>query len=126
MPTVYVLKAGTRAEKLALAKKFEETSAASQRADFVTKDNEPGDLGIQGVSVDPTVANAVLPLDAFRNSVLRTVSKKTSAKAGGKATYALSFIFAASSVILTDVTYLFPRTGQIYHDHERKEVERCE
>jgi len=82
--TVYVLPAGTRQATLAAAKKFEETSAAQEAVDFVTKDNEPGDVGINGVQAD---AGGALPLDTFRNKVIRTVVKTVSAKAGGKATF---------------------------------------
>ncbi|GLB44748.1 hypothetical protein LshimejAT787_1800850 [Lyophyllum shimeji] len=84
VPTLYVLPAGTRASILGAAQDFETTSTAKQRADFVTKDNEPGDVGIQGVTPD---ASGVLPLDAFRSKVIRVVVKSTSNKAGGKATF---------------------------------------
>jgi hypothetical protein len=79
---VHVLPAGTRAAVLAAAKKFEVTSVAKEAADFVTKDNEPGDVGINGVQKD---ANGQTALDTFRDKVIRTVVKTTSAKAKGKA-----------------------------------------
>lgn len=64
---------GKAQEILALAKDFAETSAAQQRADFVTKENEPGDVGIQGRSADPSTPGAAIPLDEFRDSVKRSV-----------------------------------------------------
>ncbi|TFY75515.1 hypothetical protein EWM64_g8498 [Hericium alpestre] len=68
--------AGTAKSLLGKAQKFETTSAAKKSADFVTKDNEPGDLGINGVAKS---ADGTLPLDQVRNKVIRTVVK-TSAK----------------------------------------------
>ncbi|KAI0066239.1 hypothetical protein BV25DRAFT_1897724 [Artomyces pyxidatus] len=84
VPVIYVLPAGTRDTINAAAKKFEETSAAQEATDFVTKDNEPGDIGINGIAKN---AADVLPLDDFRSKIIRTVIKQTSAKAGGKTTF---------------------------------------
>jgi len=81
VPVVYVLPAGTRAAIKAKTKDFEKERDAKRAADFVEKDNEPGDVGINGV------ANAGKALTDFRAKVLRTVVKKVSAKAGGKATF---------------------------------------
>lgn len=83
VPTMYVLPAGTRDKILGAAQPFETTSTSKHRADFVVKENERGDVGIQGVSRD---ASGTLPLDTFRNEVMRVVTKSTSNKAGGKAT----------------------------------------
>ncbi|GLB45001.1 hypothetical protein LshimejAT787_1900790 [Lyophyllum shimeji] len=83
-PTMYVLPAGTRDSIFAAAQDFETTSSSKQRADFVFKDNERGDVGIQAVS--PGASSAV-PLDTFRDQVIRVVTKSTSDKAGGKATF---------------------------------------
>ncbi|KAF8888057.1 hypothetical protein BD779DRAFT_1672467 [Infundibulicybe gibba] len=83
VPAIYVLPAGTRDEVLGAAKKFEETSAAKEAVSFVTKDNEPNDVGINGVQPE----NGVLPLDTFRAKVIRTVVKTVSGKGGGKATF---------------------------------------
>ncbi|KAI0041710.1 hypothetical protein FA95DRAFT_668106 [Auriscalpium vulgare] len=82
--TMFVLPAGTRAQIVGAAQKFEVTSEAQKAADFVTKDNEPNDIGINGVANN---AAGVLPLDDFRSKVIRTVVKQTSAKAKGKATF---------------------------------------
>ncbi|KAI0261867.1 hypothetical protein BC834DRAFT_972440 [Gloeopeniophorella convolvens] len=84
VPTIYVLPAGTRAAIAAATKDFETTSTAQQATDFVTKDNEPGDVGIQGVQAG---ADGKTPLDNFRAKVIRTVVKQTSTKAGGKSTF---------------------------------------
>jgi hypothetical protein len=78
---IYVLPAGTRAAIAKAAKDFEVERDAKRAADFVVKDNEPGDVGINGV------ANAGKALNDFRAKVIRTVVKQTSAKAGGKATF---------------------------------------
>ncbi|KAI0262001.1 hypothetical protein BC834DRAFT_972397 [Gloeopeniophorella convolvens] len=84
VPTIYVLPAGTRASILGAAKDFETTSTAQQATDFVTKDNEPNDIGVQGVQAG---ADGKTPLDNFRAKVIRTVVKQTSTKAGGKTTF---------------------------------------
>jgi len=84
VPTMYVLPAGTRASVLGAAQDFETTSAAKKRVDFVTKANEPGDIGIQGITPS---TSGTRPLDTFRDKVIRVVTKSTSAKAGGKATF---------------------------------------
>ncbi|KAI0049927.1 hypothetical protein FA95DRAFT_758825 [Auriscalpium vulgare] len=84
VPTMYVLPAGTRAQVVAAAQKFEETSEAQKPADFVTKDNEPNDIGINGVAQN---ADGVLPLDDFRSKVIRTVVLQKSTKAKGKTTF---------------------------------------
>ena len=80
VPTVYVLPAGTRAAMVAAAKDFEVERDAKRAANFVVKDNEPGDVGINGV------ADSGKALTDFRAKVIRTVVKQTSSKAGGKAT----------------------------------------
>lgn len=82
--TIYVLPAGTRKEVQAAAKKFEQTSAAKEATDFVTKDNEPGDVGINGVKKGTDGKTA---LDTFRDKVIRTVVKTTSTKGKGKASF---------------------------------------
>jgi len=84
LATLYVLPGGTRQGLLAQAKDFDESKAAKKREDFVTKDNEPGDVGIQGVTPGP---DGKLPLDVLRDQVIRVVVKQTSAKAGGKPTF---------------------------------------
>ena len=71
--TLYVLLAGTRAAMLKDAKDFEVTSAAKIPTSFVTKDNEPNDIGINGVAPD---ASKELPLDVSRNSIIRVVQKQ--------------------------------------------------
>ncbi|KAA1469130.1 hypothetical protein DENSPDRAFT_559444 [Dentipellis sp. KUC8613] len=75
VPTIYVLPAGTAQALLARAKQFEETSAAGVPADFVVKDNEPGDIGINGIAPS---ADGTLPLDQFRSQIIRTVIKSAS------------------------------------------------
>ncbi|KAF8888054.1 hypothetical protein BD779DRAFT_1525345 [Infundibulicybe gibba] len=72
IPAIYVLPAGTH------------TSEAKEAVGFVTKDNEPGDVGINGIQPE----NGVLPLDAFRDKIIRTVVKTVSGKAGGKEAFA--------------------------------------
>lgn len=84
VPTLYVVPAGTRASMLGAAQNFETTSAAKKRVDFVTKDNEPGDIGIQGVTPG---SSGTIPLDTFCSKIIRVVTKSTSTKAGGKATF---------------------------------------
>ncbi|KAF8532605.1 hypothetical protein JB92DRAFT_2824425 [Gautieria morchelliformis] len=86
VPVLYVLPAGTRAATLAAAQDFAVTSKAQKPADFVTKQNEPGDVGINGViSATP---NAPIPLNTFRSKVLRVVVKiDNNPKAKGKATF---------------------------------------
>ncbi|KAI0066261.1 hypothetical protein BV25DRAFT_1525215 [Artomyces pyxidatus] len=84
LPTLYVLPRGTRESIDKLKQRFEDTSEAKRAAAYVTKDHEPGDIGINGVS---KLAGDRIPLDVFRSQVIRTVVKKTSAKAGGKASY---------------------------------------
>ncbi|TFY70128.1 hypothetical protein EVG20_g2883, partial [Dentipellis fragilis] len=72
VPTIYVLPAGTAQSLLSQAKEFEVTSAAGVPADFVVKDNEPGDIGINGIAPS---ADGTLPLDQFRSKIIRTVVK---------------------------------------------------
>ncbi|KAI0066263.1 hypothetical protein BV25DRAFT_1821193 [Artomyces pyxidatus] len=84
VPTLYVLPGGTRAAIASAAHDFEETSAAKRAVDYVKKDHEPGDFGINGVAKN---AAGKIPLDVFRAQVLRTVIKETSASAGGKAKF---------------------------------------
>lgn len=72
-PTVFVLPAGTRDSVLAAAKDFDTSRDAQEAQDFVTKDNEPGDVGINGVK---PAADGKLPLDTFRSKVIRTVTVK--------------------------------------------------
>lgn len=81
LATIYVLPAGTRAAIAAAAKDFETEKTAKRATDFVTKTNEPGDVGINGV------ANGGKALSDFRAKVIRTVIKQTSASAGGKVSF---------------------------------------
>lgn len=81
VPTVYVLPKGTRAAILAQAKDFYRTRNAKQAAQFVTKSNEPGDVGINHVAKNGDVT----ALDEFRSNIIRTVVKVTSSKAKGQA-----------------------------------------
>ena len=84
--TVYVLPKGTREAVLAQAKDFYKTRNAKEASEFVTKSNEPGDVGINRVanSGDGTA------LDDFRNKVIRTVVKITSPKAKDQAKWVFS------------------------------------
>lgn len=84
VPTIYVLPSGTRDKLLKQAKNFEQTSEAKKRVDFVTKDNEPGDIGIQGVSA--AAEGEQIPLDQFRALIKRIVVKVVATKAKNKAT----------------------------------------
>ncbi|KAH8835018.1 hypothetical protein DL96DRAFT_1572563, partial [Flagelloscypha sp. PMI_526] len=77
LPTLYVMPSGTRARVQAAAQDFEESRDASTAQDFVTKDNEPGDVGIQGVRA---AADGKIPLDTFRDQILRVVTVQTNKK----------------------------------------------
>ncbi|KAI0059764.1 hypothetical protein BV25DRAFT_1840180 [Artomyces pyxidatus] len=79
--TLYVLPSGTRADVTKKAEKFEVTSEAKRAAQYVTKDHEPGDNGVNGVAK----FNNVIPLDDFRSKVKRTVILRR--LAGGKFGY---------------------------------------
>jgi hypothetical protein len=70
---VYVLPAGTRQRLLSEAKDFEKSVEAEKAVDFVVKDNEPGDIGIQAILKD---ANGKSQLDVFRAEVIRSVYVK--------------------------------------------------
>jgi hypothetical protein len=84
VPTIFVMPAGTRDRLLGQAQEFEDMKEAERRVDFVKKSNEPGDLGIQGVSAG---ADGEIPLDTFRDSIIRVVTKVSSKKAGGKPSF---------------------------------------
>ncbi|KAI0066258.1 hypothetical protein BV25DRAFT_1835902 [Artomyces pyxidatus] len=81
VPTIHVLPAGTRDALRSAAHRFEDTSKAKQAVDFVTKDHEPGAIGINGIKK----TGGKTALDDFRNKVIRTVIKETFTK-GGKQT----------------------------------------
>jgi len=84
VPAIFVMPAGTRDRLLGQAQEFDDMKEQKTRVDFVKKSNEPGDLGIQGVSAG---ADGKIPLDTFRDSIIRVVVKESSTKAGGKPTF---------------------------------------
>ena len=62
LPMMYVLRPGTREATLRAAEDFSQESEALRPAEFVTKANEPGDVGINGVML----VGQTTPLQEFK------------------------------------------------------------